>query len=111
MQLQSHGPQVDPCHPPARLRWAQADLDLATLSLSNAALRFVGQAPAETFQARGCSLDLHSLRSAPLQLADFIRRLSFTAELKCGEVITHVVTASELKASISSFFRALSSAA
>ncbi len=77
-----------------------AGFELATLSLDNASLHFEAQEPWEAFQASDCKLDLRDLRASNPQHADFMRHLSVSGHILCGQVTSDEISASDLKASV-----------
>ena len=74
-------------------------LDWPNLSLSHGTLVYADQRSAGGFEAADCRLEMHRLRRSGGQRSNFIKDLSFTAELACGEVRSEGFTVSDLKLS------------
>ena len=74
-------------------------LDWPNLSLSHGTLVYADQRSAGGFEAADCRLEMHRLRLSGGQRSNFIKDLSFTAELACGEVRSEGFTVSDLKLS------------
>lgn len=74
-------------------------LDWPNFSLSHGTLVYADQRSGGRFEAADCRLQMHRLRLSGGQRADFIKALSFTAELACGEVRNEGFTVSDLKLS------------
>ncbi|HXN05440.1 MAG TPA: AsmA family protein [Nitrospiria bacterium] len=75
-------------------------LDLAKVSLSDGTFLYADKQSGEGFEAGDCSLDVHPLRLSSGKRSDFMKNLSFTAELACREIRTKDFTASDLKISV-----------
>jgi uncharacterized protein involved in outer membrane biogenesis len=73
-----------------------AALPLTRVAVVDGTLRYVDQPSGDTLEARDCHLTLRGLRIPEAQGADLMQRVSFTAQLACGEVqrgasaITHL---------------------
>jgi uncharacterized protein involved in outer membrane biogenesis len=76
-------------------------LDLVKVSLANATLRYADQQSGEGFETGDCSLDMRRVRLAGGKSANFLRNLSFTAQLACAEIRKDDFTVSDLKLSAS----------
>jgi AsmA protein len=74
-------------------------LDWPNLSLSHGTLVYADQRSAGGFEAADCRLEMHRLRLSSGRRSNFIKGLSFTAELACGEVRNEGFTVSDLKLS------------
>lgn len=61
-------------------------LELAKISLSDGTLHYVDEQSGQSFAARACNLDLPSLQVAGGDRSDFLKHISFAAELSCGEI-------------------------
>jgi AsmA protein len=72
-------------------------LDLAKVSLSGATLTYTDNQSGEGFEAGSCNLDLRRLRLPGGKRPDLMKRLSFTAQLACGEIRKNDFTVSDLK--------------
>ncbi len=72
-------------------------LDLAKVSLSGGTLLYADRQSGEGFEAGACNLDVRRLRLSGGKSADFLRSLSFTAELACGEIRKNDFTVSDLR--------------
>jgi uncharacterized protein involved in outer membrane biogenesis len=72
-------------------------LDWPNVSLSHGTLVYADQGSGGGFEAADCRLDMHRLRLSGGQRSNFIKDLSFTAELTCGEVRNEGFTVSDLK--------------
>jgi len=72
-------------------------LDLANVSLSDVALLYVDKQSGEGFEAGDCRLDVRRLRLSGGKSSDFMKNLSFTAKLACGEIRKNDFTVSDLK--------------
>jgi AsmA protein len=72
-------------------------LDLAKVSFSDATLVYTDTQSGEGFEAGNCNLDLRRLRLSGGERPDFMKRLSFTAQLACGEIRKNDFAVSELK--------------
>jgi AsmA protein len=72
-------------------------LDLAKVSLSDATLLYTDNQAGEGFEAGSCDLDLHRLRLPGGARPDLMKRLSFTAQLACGEIKKNDLKVSDLK--------------
>ncbi len=73
------------------------NLNLAKLSLSDAAFAYHDKQTGKTFEAGDCSLDMSHLRLFDRNRPGIMKRLAFTAELVCGKVRTKDYAASDLK--------------
>jgi uncharacterized protein involved in outer membrane biogenesis len=74
-------------------------LDWPNLSLSQGTLVYADQRSGRGFEAVDCRLEMHRLRLSGGQRSNFVKDLSFTAELACGEVRNEGFTVSDLKLS------------
>jgi AsmA protein len=74
-------------------------LNLAKVSLSDATLLYTDKQSGEGFEAVNCNLNARRLRLAEGNSSDFLKHLSFTAELACGEIRKNDFTMSDLKLS------------
>jgi AsmA protein len=72
-------------------------LDLARLTLSDAILVYTDNQSGQGFEAGDCNLDLRRLRLADGARPDLMKRLSFAAQLACGEIRKNDFTVSDLK--------------
>jgi AsmA protein len=72
-------------------------LELAKLSLSGATLVYTDNQSGEGFEAGNCNLDLRRLRLPGGARPDLMKRLSFTAQLACGEIRKNDFTVSDFK--------------
>jgi AsmA protein len=77
-----------------------ADLNLAKISLSNGAFRYVDKQSGAGFEAGHCSLDMSHLQLTDRGRPGIMKNLSFAAELACGEVRTKDYTTSDWKFSV-----------
>jgi len=75
-------------------------LELVNVSLSNGTLRYNDKQSGVGFEAVGCSLDVRRLRLAGGKSPDFMKTLSATANLACGEIRTKDFAVSDLKLSV-----------
>ena len=72
-------------------------LDMARLTLSDAILVYTDKQSGQGFEAGNCNLDLRRLRLSGGERTDLMKRLSFTAQLACGEIRINDFTVSDLK--------------
>lgn len=72
-------------------------MDLAKVSLSHGTLLYADKQSGEGFEAGDCRLDAHRLRLSGGKSSDFMKNLSFTAELTCGEIRAKDFAVSDLK--------------
>ncbi|MHB1141208.1 MAG: AsmA family protein [Sulfuricaulis sp.] len=72
-------------------------LDLAKVSFSDGTIVYTDQQSGQGFEAANCSLDLRHLRLPGGARPDLMKRLSFTAQLDCGEIRKNDLTATDLK--------------
>lgn len=72
-------------------------LDLAKVFFSDATLVYTDNQSGEGFEAGSCNLDLRRLRHPGGKRPDFMKRLSFTAQLACDEIRKNDLTVSGLK--------------
>ncbi|HSD97344.1 MAG TPA: AsmA family protein, partial [Sulfuricaulis sp.] len=72
-------------------------LNLAKVSLSDATLLYLDKPSGEGFEAVNCNLSARRLRLAEGKSSDFLKHLSFTVELACGEIRKNDFTVSDLK--------------
>jgi AsmA protein len=72
-------------------------LALERVFVSDGSLVYVDRQSGEGFEAEDCNLDLPRLRLTNLEGPDFLKNLSFNAELACGEIATTNFAASDLK--------------
>ncbi|MGA8862516.1 MAG: AsmA family protein [Gallionella sp.] len=75
-------------------------LNLGEVSLSDGTLNYADKQSGEGFEAGDCKLDVRSLRLAEAKSSDFMKSLSFTGELACGEIRTKDFTVSDLMFSV-----------
>ena len=75
-------------------------LNLGKVSLSDGTLNYTDKQSGEGFEAGDCKLDVRRLRLAEAKSSDFMKNLSFTAELACGEIRTKDFTVSNLVFSV-----------
>ena len=75
-------------------------LDLAKVSLAEGALLYVDKQSGEGFEAVNCNLNARHLRLAEGKSSDLLKRLSFTAELACGEIRAKDFAVSDVKFSV-----------
>ncbi len=74
-------------------------LDWPNVSLSDGTFVYADKRFGEGFEAADCRLDVHRLRLSGGKRSTFMKDLSFTAELTCGEVRHDGFTVSDLKVS------------
>ena len=74
-------------------------LELAKFSLSDGTLLYTDKKSGEGFEAVNCNLNARRLRLAEGKSSELLKRLSFTAELACGEFRKNDFTMSDLKLS------------
>ncbi|MHB8624290.1 MAG: AsmA family protein [Sulfuricaulis sp.] len=74
-------------------------LYLAQVSLADGTLRYADRQSGGGFEAKECNLDLRHLRRAGGNRADFMKQLSFTAQLACSQIRKNDFTLSDLKVS------------
>jgi uncharacterized protein involved in outer membrane biogenesis len=72
-------------------------LDLAKISFSDGTIVYTDQQSGQGFEAGNCDLDLRRLRLPGGARPDLMKRLSFTAQLTCGEIRKNNLTVSDLK--------------
>lgn len=72
-------------------------LDLARISFSEATLVYTDNQAGAGFEAGNCNLDLRRLRLPGGARPELMKRLSFTAQLACGEIRKNDFTVSDLK--------------
>jgi AsmA protein len=72
-------------------------LDLAKISFSDGTIAYTDQQSGQGFEAGNCKLDLRRLRLSGGARPDLMKRLSFTAQLACGEIKKNDLTVSELQ--------------
>jgi uncharacterized protein involved in outer membrane biogenesis len=72
-------------------------LDLPKIFLSDATLLYTDKQSGEGLEAGDCSLALLRLRLSRGESPDYMKNLSFTAALACGEIRTKDFAASDLK--------------
>jgi AsmA protein len=77
-----------------------ASLNLEKISFSDGTLRYVNKQSGEGFEADHCSLDMSRLQLSGRERPGIMKKLSFAAELACGEVRTKDYAASDLKFSV-----------
>jgi AsmA protein len=75
-------------------------LDLAKLFLSDATLVYTDNQAGEGFEAGSCNLDLRRLRLPGGKRPDLMKRLSFTAQLACGDIRKNDFTVSDFKLTV-----------
>jgi uncharacterized protein involved in outer membrane biogenesis len=75
-------------------------LNLSRVSFSDGTLTYVDRQSGDGFGAAKCSLDASRLQLSGGERPGIMRRLSFAAELGCGEVRTKNYAASDLKVSV-----------
>jgi len=71
-------------------------LDLARIYFSDATFVYTDNQSVAGFEAGNCNLDLRRLRLPGGERPDLMKRLSFTAQLACGEIRKNDVTVSDL---------------
>lgn len=76
------------------------DLEFSKVTLSDAALHFTDRQSGLEFGAQDCRLEIDHLRRLSGQPSDFMKNLSFTAELACGQFRGNGVTATDLTLSV-----------
>jgi len=74
-------------------------LDWPIVSLSDGTLVYADKRFGEGLEAGDCHLDVHRLRVSGARRSNFLKDLSFTAELTCGQVRSEGFTVSDLKLS------------
>lgn len=72
-------------------------LDLAKISFSDGTIVYTDQQSGQGFEAGNCNLDLRRLRLPGGERPDLMKRLSFTAQLACGEIRKNDFTVSDVK--------------
>lgn len=72
-------------------------LDLAKVSFSDGTIVYTDQQSGQGFEAANCNLDLRRLWLPGGARPDLMKRLSFTAQLACGEIRKNGFTVSDLK--------------
>jgi hypothetical protein len=72
-------------------------LYLAKVSLSDGTLLYTDKPSGEGFEAVNCNLNARRLRLAGGKSSDFLKHLSLTVELTCGEIRKNDFTVSDLK--------------
>ena len=72
-------------------------LDLAKISFSDGTIVYTDQQSGQGFKAGNCNLDLRRLRLSGGARPDLMKRLSFTAQLACGEIRKNDLTVSDLQ--------------
>lgn len=75
-------------------------LDLAKVSLSDGTLLYRDKQSGEGLEAANCNLNARRLRLAEGKSSDFLKHLSFTAELACGEIRTKDFAVFDMKFSV-----------
>jgi uncharacterized protein involved in outer membrane biogenesis len=75
-------------------------MDVSRVSLSDATLLYTDQQSGEALKADSCDLNARQLQLAKNKSAAFLKSLSFTAVLTCGEIRTKDLVLSEVKVSI-----------
>jgi len=75
-------------------------LNLASASLLDGTLLYADRQSGEGLEAVNCNLDAHRLRFSGGEGRDFMKNLSFTAELACGKIRKNDFSVSDLKLSI-----------
>jgi AsmA protein len=76
------------------------DLNLAKVSVSDGALRYVDRQSGKGFDAAGCSLDASRLQLSDRDRPGIMKNLSIAAEIVCGAVRTKEHAASDLKMTV-----------
>ncbi|MGB8273936.1 MAG: AsmA family protein [Alphaproteobacteria bacterium] len=84
---------------PEAARGTLPALDLEKVSLSDGTLLYADKQSGEGFEAEDCNLDVPRLRLSNRESPDLLKKLSFKAELACGEIRTTDFAASDLKIS------------
>jgi AsmA protein len=74
-------------------------LDLLKVSISDGNLLYADKQSGERFEAGDCRLDVRRLQFSGGESPDFMKNLSFTAELACGQIRKNNFTVSDLKVS------------
>lgn len=72
-------------------------LGLARISLSDGTLHYADKQSGEGFEAGNCSLEVRRLRLSGGESPDFMKNLSFTAEVACGSIRKNDIAVSGLK--------------
>jgi len=72
-------------------------LNLAKISFSDGTIVYTDQQSGQGFEAGNCKLDLRRLRLSGGARPDLMKRLSFTAQLACGEIKKNDLTVSDLQ--------------
>jgi uncharacterized protein involved in outer membrane biogenesis len=75
-------------------------LEVASVSMTDAALHYANAQSGVGFEAAACSVDMRHVLVVGGKRADFARKVSFTAELTCGEFGKNDVTVSDFKLSV-----------
>lgn len=74
-------------------------LDWPLVSFSDATLVYADKRSGQRLEAEACRLDAHDLRLAGDEHSNLMRKLGFTAELSCGQILGGGFTVSDLKLS------------
>ena len=85
---------------PEESREGSTALDLAKLSLSDGTLLYTDKQSGEGFEAVNCNLNARRLRLTEGKSSDLLKRLSFTADLDCGEIRAKDFAVSDMKLSV-----------
>jgi uncharacterized protein involved in outer membrane biogenesis len=72
-------------------------LDLAKISFSDGTIVYTDRQSGQGFEAGNCNLDLRRLRLSGGARPELMRRLSFSAQLACGEIKKNDLTVSDLQ--------------
>ena len=75
-------------------------LNLAEISISDGTLLYADKRSGAGFEAQDCSGHVHHLRRSAGKRSDFMKDLSLTAEIACGQIPKHEFSVSELKFSV-----------
>jgi AsmA protein len=85
-------PETDQAAPPG--------LDWPNVSLSEASFVYTDASSGYRFETADCSVEMQRLRHAGSERSNFMKDLSFTAELTCGTIRSDRLMASQLKFSV-----------
>jgi uncharacterized protein involved in outer membrane biogenesis len=76
------------------------ELTVDKVSVSNATVLYTDRTSNSTLEARDCRIDLSHLRLQPGRREEWLRKLSFAADLSCAELQTKNFTASRVTATL-----------
>jgi AsmA protein len=85
---------------PEEVKATLPELDLPRISLSHATLLYANKQSGNGFEAGECDLNVRHLRGPGGRNVDFLKHLSFTAQLGCVELRAKRVTVFDLKLSV-----------